>query len=79
VNGAAFSPPWSGAWADGGAFQRLFAVWEKSAAAMADGAARHPKVLELGAGLMRAHLAWVRAMQATVEAWAPLLQPEVKE
>jgi hypothetical protein len=69
VNGA-FSP---GAWPDAGAFQRLFSVWEKSAAAMADGASRHPKVLELGAGLMRAHLAWVKAMQATVEAWAPVI------
>ncbi len=61
---------------DGGAFQRLFSAWEKSAASMADGASRHPKVLELGAGLMRAHLAWVRAFQASLEAWTPLFRKE---
>jgi len=75
VNGS-FMP---NAWTDGGAFQRLFAVWEKSAASIADGASRHPKVLELGAGMMRAHLAWVKAMQATVEAWAPLLRAQTEE
>ena len=64
---------------NGGAFQGLFAVWEKSTAAMADGASRHPKMLELGAGLMRAHLAWVRAMQATLEAWAPMLRAQAEE
>lgn len=58
---------------DGGAFQRLFSAWEKSAATMADGASRHPKILEMGAGMLKAHLAWVKAMQATMEAWAPLL------
>jgi hypothetical protein len=60
-------------------FQRLFAVWEKSAAAMADSASRHPKVLELGAGLMRAQLAWVRAVQASLEVWAPLLRADAEE
>ena len=68
-----------GGWADGGAFQRLFSAWEKSAAAMADGASRHPKALELGAGLMRAHLAWVRAFQVTIEAWAPLMRAQAEE
>ena len=61
---------------DGGAFQRMFAAWEKSAASMADSASRHPKMLELGAGLMRAHLAWVRAFQASLEVWSPLLRKE---
>ena len=59
---------------DAGAFQRLFAVWEKSAASMADGISRQPQVLELGAGLMRAQLAWVRAAQLSVEAWSPLFR-----
>jgi hypothetical protein len=54
---------------DAGAFQRLFAVWEKSASAMADGASRNARVLELGAAVMRAHLLWARAMQASLEAW----------
>jgi hypothetical protein len=63
---------------DNGAFQRLFSAWEKSAAAMADGASRHPQMLDLGAGLLRAHLAWVRALQASMEAWAPLFRKEVE-
>jgi hypothetical protein len=58
------------------AFQRLFSAWEKSAAAMADGVSRNPKVLELGAGLMRAHLAWVKAVEASLEAWAPLFRAD---
>ncbi len=70
--GASFLP----GWADGGAFGRLFSAWEKSASAMADSASRNPKMLELGAGLMRAHLAWVKAMQATAEAWAPLMRAD---
>ncbi len=62
----------SGGLPDAGAFQRLFSVWEKSAASLADNISRQPQVLELGAGLMKAHLAWVNALQATAEAWAPL-------
>ena len=61
---------------DVAAFQRLFSAWEKSAAAMADSASRNPKALELGAGLMRAHLAWVKAVQVSLEAWAPLFRPD---
>jgi hypothetical protein len=55
------------------AFQRLFNAWEKSAAALSENAVRDPRVLQMGAALMRTHVAWVRALQATAEAWAPLL------
>jgi hypothetical protein len=61
---------------DGGAFARLFAAWEKSAAAMAGSAARDPRTLEIGAGVLKAQLAWVRALEATAQAFMPLLRRE---
>jgi hypothetical protein len=52
---------------------RITAMWEEAASRAAATYASDPRALAVGAGLMRAHLLWGRAMQLAWEAtWAPV-------
>jgi len=55
------------------AAQPWFQAWQRAAAYSMAAAARDPRVMQLGAGLLRSHLLWGRAMQsAWLAAWAPV-------
>ena len=52
--------------------EQMLAAWEKTAAEAADGFARDPRTLALGAGMMRAQMLWARSVSLACEAaWAP--------
>ena len=51
----------------------LFTAWQRAAAQSLAAAARDPRLLKLGTGLLRAQLLWARAFESAVAAaWAPL-------
>lgn len=55
------------------AAQPWFQAWQRAAAESMAAAARDPRVMQLGAGLLRSQLLWGRAMQSAWQAaWAPL-------
>jgi hypothetical protein len=50
-----------------------FAAWQRAAADSMTAAARDPRLMKLGAGLMRSQLLWGRALQTAWQAaWAPI-------
>ena len=55
------------------AAQPWFQAWQRAAADQMAAAARDPRVMKLGSGLLRAHLLWGRAVQTAWQAaWAPV-------
>ena len=55
------------------AAQPWFQAWQRAAADSMAAAARDPRVMRLGAGLLRSHLLWGRALQSAWQAsWAPI-------
>jgi len=50
-----------------------FQAWQRAAADSMAAAARDPRVMRLGAGMLRSQLLWGRAMQNIWQAaWAPV-------
>ena len=50
-----------------------FTAWQRAAADSVTAAARDPRVMKLGAGLMRSQMLWARAAQTAWQAaWAPI-------
>ena len=55
------------------AAQPWFQAWQRAAADSMAAAARDPRVMRLGAGLLRSQLLWGRALQNAWQAsWAPI-------
>jgi hypothetical protein len=55
------------------AAQPLFQAWQRAAADSMAAAARDPRMMQLGAGMLRSQLLWGRAMQSVWQAaWAPI-------
>ncbi|HEX6837394.1 MAG TPA: hypothetical protein VF334_12530 [Polyangia bacterium] len=55
------------------AAQPWFQAWQRAAADSMAAAARDPRVMRLGAGLLRSQLLWGRAVQNVwLAAWAPI-------
>ena len=55
------------------AAQPWFQAWQRAAADSMAAAARDPRVMRLGGGLLRSQLLWARAMQTMWQAaWAPV-------
>jgi hypothetical protein len=50
-----------------------FTTWQRMTADSMAAAARDPRMMKLGAGILRAQLLWGRAMQTAWQAaWAPI-------
>jgi len=55
------------------AAQPWFQAWQRAVADSMAAAARDPRVMRLGAGMLRSQLLWSRAMQTMWQAaWAPV-------
>ena len=55
------------------AAQPWFQAWQRAAAESMAAAARDPRVMRLGAGMLRSQLLWGSAMQSVWQAaWAPI-------
>jgi hypothetical protein len=55
------------------AAQPWFQAWQRTAADSMAAAARDPRVMRLGAGMLRSQLLWGQAMQRIWQAaWAPV-------
>ena len=55
------------------AAQPWFQAWQRAAADSMAAAARDPRLMRLGAGLLRSQLLWGRAAQTSWQAaWAPI-------
>jgi hypothetical protein len=55
------------------AAQPWFQAWQRAAADSMAAAARDPRVMRLGGGLLLTHLLWGRAVQTMWQAaWAPM-------
>jgi hypothetical protein len=51
----------------------LVTAWQRAAADSMAAAARDPRLMSLGAGLLRSQLLWARAWQTALQAtWAPV-------
>jgi hypothetical protein len=61
----------------GESFRRLLAAWERTTAQVAEAVVRDPRMLAVGARVLRSHLLWKRTLDTALDAaWAPFQREE---